>query len=233
MKMALKFVLAFMVCGIAQASPLNEFLDFYVGADAQVRRMKFSGGYGENLLHKTHGQGNIYVGVKLNEFFSFEAGHESTITRTCSATLGAGDRCAGIDVPEIICPISFTSKTKIKGPHFGIVGAYPLDRFPVELLAGVGISGVKGTAERKTVSWGTPRRESETVRTMSKRTAAVRFMTGAQYETECGLKFRGTVNCVLTHHVTIKKSDENASIYIPKIKPKDSLVFGLGALYNF
>ena len=234
MKTIAKLVLALMFCAGVKAEPLNEFIDLYIGADAQIRRMKFHDGLGDNLLHKTHGQGNVYFGVKLNEYFAFEAGHESTITRTCHATLTEGDRCAGVSVSSIMCPISFISKVKIKGAHFDIVGAYPLDNVPVEFLGAVGISSLKGTVERKTTTFGRdPVQQSGTVRTLSKRSAAMRFMTGAQYRTECGLKFRGTVNWLVTHHLVIKKSDENASIYIPRVRPKDSLVLGLGVLYSF
>ena len=52
----------------------------YVGFDAQVRRMSFKGGFGNNLLQHHSPQGNLYAGVKFNEYVGVEAGYETTTT---------------------------------------------------------------------------------------------------------------------------------------------------------
>lgn len=228
----LAFVLI-LFSNIASAYPLNEFLDFYVGADAQIRRMKFKEGFGAELLHKTHPQGNLYAGFKLNENFAFEVGHESIVTRTCDSTLISGQCAAGTNIPDNFEPITFKTKAKIKGPHFSIIGFYPFEDYPVQLLAGIGISSYKGTAERKTIQFGTPPNLSGTVRTMSKHRVSLRSTGGAQYLTDFGLGFRGTFSFIKTRRMVIKKSDDHKSIFIPTIKPKDSMVYGLGCFYSF
>lgn len=229
----LVFLLMMFFFNIASAYPLNEFLDFYVGVDTQIRRMKFKEGFGAELLHKTHPQGNLYVGLKLNENFAFEIGHESTVTRTCNSTLIAGQCAAGTNIPAALEPITFKTKAKIKGPHFSVIGFYPFEDSPTRLLAGIGISSYKGTVERKTVQFGTPPHLSGTVRTMSKHRISLRCMGGAQYLTDFGLGFRGTLSFIKTRRMVIRKSDDHKSIFIPTIKPKDSLVYGLGCFYSF
>lgn len=233
MKIVLKIILAFMVCGSVSSEPLNEFLDFYGGVDYQIRRMKFKNGLGDNLLHKTHPQGNIYAGFKLNDNLALEIGHESTITRTCESTLMSGECSAGTPVSKIIEPAVFNTKIKIKGPHFDLVGIYPLVEYPIQLLGAVGISSHKVTVERKTVKFGKPPVYTGTVRTMLKHNISLRCMAGTQYLTDSGLGIRGSLTFIKTRKIVIRKNDDNPSLIIPTIRPKDSIVYGIGGFYNF
>lgn len=233
MNTLLKIALSLIFCGSISAEPLNQFLDFYVGADIQARRMKFKEGFGDNLLHKTHPQGNIYAGFKINENMAVEIGHESTITRTCESTLMAGECSAGTLISNIIEPVFFKTKIKIKGPHFDFVGFYPLHNYPIQFIGSLGISSHKATVERKTNMFGNPSIPSGTVRTLLKHNIALRCMGGAQYLTDYGLGFRGTITFVKTRNIVIKKNDNHPSLIIPTIKAKDSIVYGIGGFYNF
>jgi hypothetical protein len=222
-----------MFSGITFANNLNDYLEFYMGVDSQIRATRFKKGFGENLFHKTHPQGNIYIGFKLSDHVNLEIGHESTITRTCTSALTTGESCLGVTIPTILSPCIFKTKLKIKGPHFSLVFSYPIKDSSIKLLGGIGISSIKGTAERKTISFSDMNIQSGTVRTMSKHKEALRFMGGVQYLTKSGLGFRGTLSFVKTRKIIIKKNDECQSIHIPMIKLKDSLVYGLGAFWVF
>jgi len=218
MKHSIKIYLTLLLfSGLTFAKNLNNYLEFYIGADSQIRFTHFKKGFGENLFHKTHPQGNIYVGFKLSDNVNLEIGHESTITRTCTTTLTTDECCLGTNIPESISPIIFKTKLKIKGPHFSLVFAYPLENYPVKFLCSIGISSIKGTAERKTISFSPYGIQSGTTRTMSKHKEAL----------------RATISFIKTRKIIIKKDDIHESIYIPTIKLKDSLVYGLGAFWVF
>jgi hypothetical protein len=48
--------------------------EFYIGADAQVRNMRFEPNYGGNIYKREYPQSNVYIGVKGNEYIGIEAG---------------------------------------------------------------------------------------------------------------------------------------------------------------
>jgi hypothetical protein len=218
--------------GSVQSNTLNNYLDFYIGADGQLRVTKFKKGFGNNLLKKTYPQGNIYAGVMLSENIGAEAGYESTTERACDATLWDGECCAGRHVPPAAGVATFKTKLRIKGPHVGLILFHPLKDSRISLLGSVGLSFVKGTAEIKTTRLGFPPIEGAT-RCLSKHKEALRFMGGAQYLTRSGLGFRGTMSFIKTRKIVLKKSDDNSSIQIPRIKLRDSVVYGLGAFWVF
>jgi len=113
----------------------------YIGADAQVRRMDFKGGYGDNLLRHNSPQGNGYIGLKLNDYLALEAGYESTVTRNRLTTLTTGDVAAGTSVISAVSPVIFRSKFKMKGPHVDIVGFYSFyEGCPTQLFGSLGVS---------------------------------------------------------------------------------------------
>lgn len=215
------------------SNSLNNYLDFYMGTDAQIRSMKLKKGFGDNLLHKTHPQGNIYVGFSLSDNINIEIGRESTMTRTCTSALTTGECSAGIPVVEPLSPVIFKTKLKIKGPYASLVFSYPFENYPIKFLGSIGVSAIKGTSERKTISFSKYSVQSGTVRTMSKHKEALRLMCGIQYLTTSGLGFRSTISFVKTRKIVIKKDDMHPSIYIPIIKLKDSIVYGLGAFWVF
>lgn len=234
MKHFLKTSLALcLFSSLAFAKNLNDYLEFYIGADSQVRSTRFEKGFGENLLHHKHPQGNIYIGFKLSDNIALEIGRESTMTKVCTSALVAGEECLGVQIPKSLAPVLFKTKLKIQAPHASLVFFYPLSNPQIKLLGSIGISSIKGTAERQTISFFDGSIPAGTVRTMSKHKEVLRFMGGAQYLTRINIGFRGTVSFVKTRKIIIKKNDEHPSIHIPMIKLKDSIVYGLGAFWVF
>lgn len=205
----------------------------YVGVDAQVRRMDFKGGYGDNLLQHHSPQGNLYAGVKFNDWVGVEAGYESTTTRTRDVTLLTGDLAAGAPVSANASPTVFKSKIKIKGPHVDLVGFYSFgENIPVQLLGSVGMSFFKGTVERKTLQMGNPPTPGSN-RTLSEHKAVLRLMGGLQYMWNYNLGARATVGLVKTGKLVIFANDGIPGVFLPEIKPKDSAVYGLGIFWSF
>lgn len=204
----------------------------YVGLDAQVRRMDFKGGFGDNLLQHHSPQGNLYAGVKFNEYVGVEAGYETTSTRTRTSTLTTGDVAAGVPISPLVSPTIFKSKMKIKGPHLDLVGFYSFGRdIPVQLLGSVGVSFFKGTVERQTLQMGDPPVPGR-IRTLSEHKAVLRLMGGLQYMWNCHLGARATLGLVKTGKLVIFSNDGAAGT-APEIKPKDSTVYGLGMFWVF
>jgi hypothetical protein len=206
----------------------------YVGVDAQMRRMDFKGGYGDNLLRHNSPQGNFYAGVKLNDRMAVEAGYESTITKARTSTFYTGDVAAGMTVSAVASPVIFKSKLKVKGPHVDLVGFYSFgENIPVQLLGSVGASFFKGTVERKTIQFGSnPVIVGTTTRTLSEHKAVLRLMGGLQYLWDCNLGARATIGLVKTSKLVIFANDGGAGV-VPEIKPKDSTVYGLGFFWVF
>src|ERR1043165_1911699 len=94
----------------AYAASLNNYLDFYIGLDGQLRRMRFKEGFGDNLLKKSYPQGNVYAGIKLSDHTGIEFGYESTVERSCTATLESGQCAAGLAIPQQASPAVFKTK---------------------------------------------------------------------------------------------------------------------------
>ncbi len=204
----------------------------YVGADAQVRRMDFKGGFGDNLLQHHSPQGNVYAGIKFNDCVAIEAGYEATRTRTRDVTLHTGGVAAGGVIPAVGSPAVFKSKMKIKGPHVDLVGFYSFrEDLPVQLLGSVGVSFFKGTVERNGVSMGTPPTPGR-IRTLSARKPVLRLVGGLEYKWDCHLGARATIGLVKTSKLVIFSKDGFTGT-APEIKPKDSTVYGLGVFWVF
>ncbi len=203
----------------------------YVGADIQMRRMDFKGGFGDNLFQHHSPQGNIYAGTKLDKNIGLELGFEATTTRTRTATLNAGDVLAGAPLNAAVTPCVLKSKAKLKGPHLDVVGFYTFDeRYPLQLLGSVGVSVLKSTFERRTIQLPAPM-VAKTNRTMGKTKAVLRLAGGLQHMFSDHIGMRLTVNWVRTSQIVAKAND--GIVPDAMIKPKNSTVYGLGALWVF
>lgn len=202
----------------------------YVGADAQIRRMDFKGGYGDNLLQHISWQGNVYIGLKFNNSVGLEAGYESTVTRTRSATLRTGDIAAGTPIMTSCSPAVFRSKAKIKGPHVELVGFYsPNEQYPLQFLGTVGASFIKGTFERQTLELSNEYQCM--VRTLSAHKVVLRLSGGLKYMFNEHFGARATIGWINTGKMVIFADD--TIMPSPEMKPKNSTVYGLGVLWAF
>lgn len=202
----------------------------YVGANAQVRRMDYKAGFGDNLLQHHSPQGNLYGGLKFREELGLEAGYEATSTRTRTVGANTGDVINGTTLSALNSPSAFKSKHKIKGPHVDLMGYYSFpDRAPVQLLGGIGVSFVKTTFARTTLAMGGV--PMNFTRTFSAHKALLRLTGGLQYNMNENWGGRLTVGWVNTSRMLILADDNGRGN--PMIKPKNSFVYGLGTLWNF
>jgi len=204
----------------------------YVGFDVQERRMAFKEGFGDNLLHRTSPQGNIYAGILLNEHVGVEAGYEATRTRSRTATLVAGELSGGVPIPVGMSPATFRSNIKIQGPHLGLVAYLPICEIccPFEWYGYIGAARFKATAERSTLAFG-PAGTPGLTRKLSARKTIVRAALGIQYKWTERVSLRGTVAWAGTRRIIIHANDTLNNP--PEFKPMVSVAYGLGALWNF
>jgi opacity protein-like surface antigen len=222
----LLFLLLLIFPGIITA---YESFTRYIGFEAQIRRTNFRGGYGDNFLPHNLFQRNPYVGVKFNEYAGLEVGYGSTISRTRGATLTTGDVCGGVIIPPMLSPIRFISTIKIHYPHVNILAFYHFrEDVPVQLLgsAGIGMSFIKGEVIRQTVSIAN--RPVYWVRTFSSHKNVLRLGGGVQYLFTPSLGLRGTFFWENTHRFVMVPNDHVPSLFVPIIKTKKTILYGLG-----
>lgn len=200
----------------------------YVGVDAQIRRMDYKGGFGDNLLQHHSPQGNVYVGMKFKDMVGLEVGYEATETRSRTIKAYTGDVINGFPLPAVNSPAVYNSKQKIVGPHIDLMGYYSFcDVVPFELIGGVGASIVKGSFKRTLVSsrgvfMGTER-EFVTHKVLA------RINAGLHYYLSESSALRFNVTWVNTSRMVIGTKDATG----PQVKPKNSFVYGIGGVITF
>jgi hypothetical protein len=86
--------------------------------------MKYMEGMGDNLFKPKSPQGNIYAGLRLNDYVGIEAGYETTPMRTRGVEIQAGERSLGLS--PMLPPEKHLTKSKIKGWHGAIIGFFPI-----------------------------------------------------------------------------------------------------------
>lgn len=195
----------------------------YVGLDAQMRSMGYVEGFGNNLFKKKSPQGNIYGGLRLNNYLGIEAGYETTPMRTRSSDIGAGERCLG--VPAFRPPEKHTTKSKTKGWHFGLVGFFPLAE-KLEAIGYVGTIRFKTFHQDMMVANKTgPVNVPYATRTFAARKSVLKLGTGLQYTVNnVGLRF------MVGYEKTgrFKNIIPNERIGAKRLSLKDSFLIGIG-----
>lgn len=212
----------------------NRCLFPYFGVDGRAQFVKFRNGYGNNTLKHNSTQGNIYLGLRINDYFAIESGYESTVSRSRTVTLFAGDMAAGTPMIEMVCPAVFKSKFKIEGAHLNLVGLLPIYNYccqPIELLASVGTAFLKGTSKRETISVAGMFRGVD--RTMVGARTVLRATLGLQYLPGDHVGLRGTACLLDTSKLIVSANDGMPGLYHPEIKPKRIVSYGLGVFYEF
>ena len=63
----------------------------YIGVDFMVARMGFKEGFGGKVFQKLMPTGEVYLGVRFNDYISCEVGYGSTTQRSAEKHLGPGD----------------------------------------------------------------------------------------------------------------------------------------------
>lgn len=147
--MKIKKVVSLSFFGIALFSPIisqaasSLNLTPYGGVDVGMQNFGFKSGYGDNLFAKQLPVGNLFIGIKFNDYFGIEGGYETTIDKKKETTIGAGDTILGnliyaIDVKNI----SQFNRFRVYGLHLGLTGRYPI--FSKEDHTGLSIVGYLG-----------------------------------------------------------------------------------------
>jgi hypothetical protein len=204
----------------------------YMGTNVHIRHTNYVKGYGHNFLRHRLPQVNIYAGIKLNDSIGLEAGYDRSIMRERTSRLSSNDIIAGTPIPNSFHFALFKGKIKFEGPYIDIVGFHPLgESGNLHLLGFAGISFLKGKAERRIVCINEFSHCS--VRTMKEDKLINRFSLGIQYMITSHLGARGMLGWQNTSKFKFYSSDDRCASYYPEIRPKDTITYGLGLLFDF
>lgn len=200
----------------------------YAGIDAQYRYMDAQRNFGGNLFRNNFPQGNVYVGLKFNEFFGAEVGYEATTRKNRTVTLGPGASANG-PVLDSTTTVTYNTTAKIQGPHADLVGFYPIcPEYCLELIGSVGVASLTAKYQRTAVILdGTP--INPVLRTFSNRRAILRASAGLQHMLCDNVGVRGTIGWENTKKFTIS-SKEVAGL---STNLKNSWIGSLGLFATF
>jgi opacity protein-like surface antigen len=210
----------------------------YVGIDAESRHMNFQKGFGNNLFNHNYPQGNLYAGLRLNEYLAVEAGYEATERKTKTSTLLTGDTSLGIIIPRdpdtgsLLQP-KFNSQIQIKGPHASLVGMFPIsDANRLQLIGTVGLAHLKTSISRTLVvlnGTAVPTGTDGSLTTFVKRKSVLRLGAGIQHMINCNWGVRAMLKWENSNKLKLN-SKEDQRLYV---NPKNSIIYSLGAFFNF
>ncbi|MGD0465684.1 MAG: outer membrane beta-barrel protein [Gammaproteobacteria bacterium] len=121
----------------------------YAGVDVGIQHFEFEPGYGDNLFKNELPVGNLFAGVKFNDYFGIEGGYESTLEGKRNSTIYGGNTVLGNVLlstgPTAMEYIKCSSKVKISGWHLGITGYSPIYLDESSSLSILGYFGIKHT----------------------------------------------------------------------------------------
>lgn len=223
----------------AAASNVFERCDLvpYVGADAQWRHMEFKKGAGKDQTKSNYPQGNIYLGLKLNQYLGLEAGYERAKTLKKDARVLGSDTIFGAvlqpSAPNAVN--EFNTKTKLRAFHANVVGFLPIcEEYRLQLIGSLGVARVN----INTVSiWNvinstptTPDFRDATQQVFSKKKWVPKIGVGLQHMLTCQLGVRAMANWEGTK-MSLKPL--NTASEFTTARTKNSFILGLGLFYNF
>jgi hypothetical protein len=221
----------------ASASNLSDQFDVvpYVGADAQRRSMEFKQDYGKNLTKQNYPQGNVYLGLKLNQYVGLEVGYEFTKTLKKSTTAnGTEIRFGQVFFPDIDTINGFDTKTKIRAFHGNIVGFLPIsEQYCLQLIGSVGVARAKiKIVHDVPIENNIPNTAfAADHRVFSKSKWIPKIGLGLQHMVTCQLGVRAMAGWEGTNRFKDIKPTNVTSTLVGRTK--DSFNFGVGLFYNF
>lgn len=205
---------------------------FYIGADAQLRRLPFAKDFGGNVFKKNYPQANFYLGLKGNEFIGIEAGYEFSRSRSRKASLPANSILFGI---PLNANAQLNNITRLKGLHASVVGYFPFPECEnLRFIAGLGILNMKIKLESVLMQLGrfhnVPAYGGRPLR-LSESKYIMRLMGGVQYMFTEYFGIRANIRWENTRKFKNILPVKNPS---PEIcRAKDSVVIGLGGVVEF
>lgn len=125
---------------IIRAEALESRWVSYIGADLQSRHMKFAKPYSTGVDKNDYLQGNLYLGLRCNDFFGLEFGFERAMKKSENPNLPFSASCMGEDntTPE---GTAIKTKTILEGYHSSVVAFLPLGFIPdSKLIAILGLA---------------------------------------------------------------------------------------------
>ncbi len=229
----LRMVVFMFLMALSNSAKAIEFKP-YIGGDAllQWRQMDFTKNYGHNLFPKISPQLNFYTGILMNDAFSIEAGYEYTNSHTKHVTLREEDAFLGNILGPIISPVLFKTKFVIEGPHINTLLFYPLIT-EMKVFAGIGVSFLRATFKTRTLQYCNPPIQRNRLRTLSQFKSVLRLSTGAMYMFTENFGGRLTIGWENTKKICALPIDGYAPQAKSKVKPKDSIIYGVGIFTMF
>lgn len=98
-------------------------LEPYIGADAQMRYFSFKNDFGSNLFKKFNPQANVYLGLRLHDYFGVEAGYYSTVIQHNTVFIPAGTPVLGVTLED---PIRRNTSLHLHGLYGNLVAFIPI-----------------------------------------------------------------------------------------------------------
>jgi len=202
----------------------------YVGADAEMRHINWAHDFGGNVFRKNNPQGNIFGGLYISDYLSFEGGYELTAVRVNQVNLSDGDKLFGNTL--VNPPITEYGKFQVKDWHANAFGYLPIcDEYRVQFIGGVGIAGTKIFHAGYEIADSTGAKiPAATYRTFEDTKTVLRISAGVQqmFADHSGLRFMlGWMN---TARLGTIASKENPS---SQVMVKNSWTYGLGFFVKF
>lgn len=207
----------------------------YVGAEVSWRHQSFPAIFGGNILKKNYPQGDVYAGIKLNNYLGLQLGFEGVSSQHKPTTFTNASVILGRTVDS---PVSFDqhqTSMRLYGFHADVMGFYPFSicNEHFNLVASIGLANKRVTLKDVlTIENGVPIPLGEianVTRTFAMTKCVPRLGLGVQYM---------LTNCA---GVRLMGQWENTARF-KNIKTKDGLgtfalrnatSLGFGAFYNF
>jgi len=225
--MKMKLILGIAALGLslpAMAWDLNP----YVGVDAKWSKMGAQKGLGDTQVAKNYPQGDLFAGLKLNDWVGAEVGYESTTKKNRTVVTGSGQGFFGTSVTAGF-PVSSTTKTRLAGFHANVVGFYPvLEECRVSLFASIGLARLKFSSD---LNFDDVAPIGMEYRRFVKRKWVPRVTAGVEHMLVENFGIRAMVSWEKTSTFrNIFSKTSSSPLYVA---PKNTTSAGLGAFYSF
>ena len=171
----------------------------YIGLEYSQRSLNMAEGYGKGLFVKRLPQGNLLVGLKLNDYIGIEAGYSFSQSATRTAYSTAGDRVLGNLIPPNLLPDRFLAaenSIRLFGPHLSINAYLPIGTSPFYGIASIGFAMLALKAQFKPIGNQasiafTPAATEKLTRHFSSKKLVNRIMGGMGYQIteQVGIRF--------------------------------------------
>lgn len=207
----------------------------YVGADAELRHMDFQKGLGNNVIQHNYPQGNVYVGARLNEYLAVEAGYEATERKTRTSTVRPQDVLGGVTVSAANGTLQLNTTSQVKGLHANLLGFLPIcDTYRLQLIGLVGFARLENKATLTFLSQNGAAltQDSTNITTFKARKSLLRLGAGLQHMIDCHWGVRAMLKWEASKK--LKMASQNGTIgNTLSIRPKNSMIYSIGAFYMF